>query len=423
MNEALIRTLSELDLCDLLPRFEGQDIDDSVLSDLSDSDLKDIGIDKLGTRKKLLAAFAKSGGGAVAVSAVEEPTAQGSAAPPSKTAATPVEATKDSPWVNTLGMPFVSIPRFDTRFCIWPVRVQDYEAFCMASSAKFPEIPFSQESDHPIVGVSWNDAIDFCVWLTGKERGEGKIDEKSVYRLPTDLEWSAAVGLPHEPEATPAQRHLKAPGYPWGLRWPPPQGAGNYEHHRKDQVCLRQLADSWAIQLNSLTDASEPSCRQQYGQISRIFSELFNTWSNDWAPVDDHEFTSPAGSFSGNSLGIFDLGGNVWEWCMDSWSTSDREMMVSRGGSYSLGFNETKSFEVQSLFEPSGKNEEFQINVPADNRELYRSSYRDRTESHASAAVLTHSGLPPLAGGQIDNSGWKKYPNNGFRVVVAISPK
>lgn len=419
MTEKLQAILEAEGLSPLLDKFNEQGVTDSILGDLTDADLKELGVDKLGERKRLLAAFGKSGGG-VAVSVVEESSSQTAGSAPSKTAATPGEATKDSPWVNTLGMPFVPIPRFDTRFCIWPVRVQDYEAYCMASGAKFPEIPFPQESDHPIVGVSWDDAIEFCVWLTGKERSEGKIDDKTVYRLPTDLEWSAAVGLPHEPEATPAERHLKAPGYPWGLRWPPPQDAGNYEHHRKDQACIGQTAQSWenARRREESNEYATWRKQEQCKQIARIFAELFNQWSADWVPVDEYEFTCPVGSFSANRLGICDLGGNVWEWCMDTWSDADRQMMISRGGSYSLGFNETKCFQVRSLDEQTDY-EPFRINVPQDNRDLYRSSYRDRTESHGSANVSIHSGVPLIDGEQIDKSGWKKYPNSGFRVVVA----
>jgi len=288
MNDQLNKTLNELGLSELLSLFEGQDIDDSVLGELSDADLKDIGIDKLGTRKKLLAAFGKLGGGGTATASVAEQSAphRGLGDAPPTTATTPDEATKNSPWVNTLGMPFVPIPRFDTRLCIWPVRVQDYEAYCMASGAAYPQVRFQQDSDHPIVSVSWDDAIEFCVWLTGKERAEGRIDDKTVYRLPTDLEWSAAVGLPHEPEATPGERSGKAPGYPWGLRWPPPKGAGNY------------------------------------GQSLE---------------VDSFEHTSPVGSFSANAFGLYDMGGNVWEWCMDWY---DETLRVVRGASWNVNYPE-----------------------------------------------------------------------------------
>ena len=57
MTKRLNFTLTELGLPELLPLFETQGIDDAVLGNLSDGDLREIGIDKLGDRKKLLKAF------------------------------------------------------------------------------------------------------------------------------------------------------------------------------------------------------------------------------------------------------------------------------------------------------------------------------------------------------------------------------
>jgi formylglycine-generating enzyme required for sulfatase activity len=422
MTEKLQSILEAEGLSALLGKFNTQGVTDSILSDLTDADLKELDIDKLGERKRLLAAFGKSGGSAAAVSVVEESAPQAaSSSAASNTAATPAEATKDSPWVNSLDMPFVPIPRFETRFCVWPVRVQDYEAYCVASGANFPETPFPQESDHPVVGVSWNDAIEFCAWLTGKERAEGKIDDKTVYRLPTDLEWSAAVGLPHEPEATPEERHLRAPGYPWGLRWPPPQNAGNYEHHRKDQLCLDQTAQvaEFFVRREQRSEWKTGYLLEKKTQVSRICTQLFNQWSADWMPVDNFEFTSPVGSFPSNAIGLFDLGGNIWEWCMDSWSISNSQKKVSRGGSFSLGYRETRSFQVTKVDGDYDEKEEFRIDTSIDNRDLYRSSFRGSTPSDKISDVKVHSGLPLINGKEIDESGWRIYPNGGFRAVVA----
>jgi hypothetical protein len=172
---------------------------------------------------------------------------------------------------NTLGMRFVSVEGASPLFCIWPTRVQDYRAYAefvggLDESWKNPG--FTQAPTHPVVNVSWDDARRFCTWLTEKEQREGKLPMKSYYRLPTDAEWSWAVGIgDRERSGTPKDkgRRLKSE-YPWGVAWPPPKGAGNYD----------------------------PSLG-----------------------TDTYEFTSPVGTFAQSSQGLYDLGGNVWEWCED----------------------------------------------------------------------------------------------------------
>jgi formylglycine-generating enzyme required for sulfatase activity len=62
---------------------------------------------------------------------------------------------------------------------------------------------FSQGPTHPVVGVSWNDAEEFCKWLTKRERIAGDLSQDREYRLPKDEEWSAAVGLKNEVGTTP----------------------------------------------------------------------------------------------------------------------------------------------------------------------------------------------------------------------------
>jgi len=411
MTEKLQSILEAEGLSSLLDNFSEQGVADSILGDLNDSDLKELGIDKLGERKRLLAAFGKSGGDAAAVSVVEESSAQTSGGAPSKTAATPAEATKDSPWVNTLGMPFVPIPRFETRFCIWPVRVQDYEFYCMASGAKFPEIPFPQESDHPIVGVSWNDAIDFCVWLTGKERGEGKIDDKTVYRLPTDLEWSAAVGLPHEPEASPAERHLKAPGYPWGLRWPPPRNAGNYEHRRNDQLGHAFGADGDEdavrgdiVHFGIRDNAPEIAGWKEYLARRR---RLNQSWLSSWQAVDDHEFTSPVDAFKANEAGIQDLGGNVWELCMDE--AMPKGHKVLRGASFGLPPDASIKGDAAEIDLGGIGVQRMSAKMPLENTSVYRSSFR-LSASSSSALYFTTYGV------SLGELRW--LPHGGFRAVL-----
>ena len=70
---------------------------------------------------------------------------------------------------------------------------------------KQPEKEWTQTDEHPVVKVSWNQAVKLCEWLsmvTGKK-----------WRLPTNAEWEAAVGTST---------------YPWGEYYPPHWDDGNY---------------------------------------------------------------------------------------------------------------------------------------------------------------------------------------------------
>ena len=168
-------------------------------------------------------------------------------------------------------------------FCVWPTRAQDYMLFCAETKRQWTATNFKQEPNHPAVNVTWHDASEFCQWLTAKERASYIIGPNDTYRLPSDVEWSTAVGLRAEPGSCPQERDGKnSDKFPWGTQWPPPKGAGNYDP-----------------QLN----------------------------------VDNFTNTSPVGSFASNDQGLFDLGGNVWEWMQDNYAPKDTNRTL-RGGSW-----------------------------------------------------------------------------------------
>jgi hypothetical protein len=77
---------------------------------------------------------------------------------------------KKHPFVNSLGMGFVPVPRTNVLFSVWETRVKDYQAFCDATGRSWEKPRFYQTV--AAVNVSWEDAKAFCEWLSGKERQE-----------------------------------------------------------------------------------------------------------------------------------------------------------------------------------------------------------------------------------------------------------
>jgi formylglycine-generating enzyme required for sulfatase activity len=221
------------------------------------------------------------------------------------------------PWTNSLGMRFLPVEGTEVLFAVWDTRVQDYAAFVKATGRKpspgmwslrnqrygqhgdtWDNPGFVQGPTHPVCGVNWNDTQAFCSWLTEKEHAEGIIEAHQSYRLPTDWEWSTAAGLADPPAGRPRDKDEKPiNAYGWGATWPPPSTAGNYAG-------------------TDTTDAD---------------------WPRNWKVIENRrdEFarTSPVGTFPPNKSGLYDMGGNVWQWCQDDYDDI-RGTKPLRGGSW-----------------------------------------------------------------------------------------
>ena len=64
----------------------------------------------------------------------------------------------------------------------WNAARSTFEEYSPAYSWRYPG--FEQTDEHPVLNVSWNDAVAFCGWLSRTE--------KVIYRLPTEAEWEYA---------------------------------------------------------------------------------------------------------------------------------------------------------------------------------------------------------------------------------------
>jgi formylglycine-generating enzyme required for sulfatase activity len=216
--------------------------------------------------------------------------------PSAQNTTAPAAATKGAPFVNSLGMKFVPVAGTKVLFSVWETRVQDYTIYSKETAQSeetrrvWPTPDFEQGPTHPAVMLEWGDAVAFCAWLSKKE---GR-----TYRLPTDAEWSVAVGLEGEIDGSPKDKDKEAQKvkiFPWGKVWPPPRGAGNY------------------------ADVQHEKLNPGWGFIAGY--------------DDGFAYTSPVGSFAANSFGLYDLGGNAKEFCED-WYDEKATKRVLRGGSW-----------------------------------------------------------------------------------------
>ncbi len=181
-------------------------------------------------------------------------------------------------------------------------------------------------ANHPVHNVSWYDVVKWCNARSQKEglascyytnvartqvykSGQVDVTNDQVswtangYRLPTEAEWEKA-----------ARGGLNGKRFPWGDTISHSQA--NYYSRGEEAYNL-----------------SPP----------RGFHPLFNS--------GDQPYTSPVGSFAPNEYGLYDMTGNVWEWCWDWYGAqyhtsgaindprgpSSGSVRVVRGGSWDDG--------------------------------------------------------------------------------------
>jgi len=126
---------------------------------------------------------------------------------------------------------------------------------------------YPQTDEHPVVVVNWEDAVAFCKWLSAKEG--------NTYRLPTEAEWEYACRA----------------------------GTDTRYFHGND-----------------------PEKTVEYGNVAdRTLTEKYPLWRPDFlknlgkviSARDGYATTAPVGRFKPNAWGLYDMHGNVWQWCDD----------------------------------------------------------------------------------------------------------
>ena len=146
-------------------------------------------------------------------------------------------------------------------------REQPTTSFRTSSEFSWDKPGFNQTDEHPVVGVSYQDAKAYCDWMS---RVEG-----IRYRLPTEAEWECACR------------------------------AGTVTHF--------SFGDQYKQTFQSYANFADPDFEK--AAPSRGLMQWLIDLETE--PGDGHAFTAPVASYQPNSWGLHDMHGNVWEWCAD----------------------------------------------------------------------------------------------------------
>ncbi len=127
------------------------------------------------------------------------------------------------------------------------------------------------DKNHPVIHVSWNDAVAYCQWLTDRFSKSARFG-KSQFRLPTEAEWEYA--------------------------------------------CRAGTTTPFNTGDNLTTDQANYDGNHPY---------------KNYPKGKYLQKTTPVGSYPPNAWGLYDLHGNVWEWCGDWYAEKYYDECKKRG--------------------------------------------------------------------------------------------
>ena len=197
-----------------------------------------------------------------------------------------------------------------------PVTCWQYGLFCQdAGNRPLPRDSGFGRGDKPVINVHWYEALEYCNWLSRREGLDEVYEiipgtrepavtahwERNGYRLPTEAEWEFAARAVRTGDG-------------------PPRGGGavrfgNGQNSARDS------------EMNF--DAGHPYNTQNYVEKGRMRGE-----------------TTPVKTFPPNPLGLYDMSGNVLEWCWDFWSEGETHFYRSSQDSVDPTGPETGSSRV-----------------------------------------------------------------------------
>ena len=212
------------------------------------------------------------------------------------------------------------------------ITFDQYDNYCEAAGADMlSDFGWGRE-DRPVMNLAWWDMVRYCNWLSEREGlkpayskdyhlldSEGNVTTDITrvvgYRLPTEAEWEYAASGGHKALPIPPRTLFSGSNNLDEVGW----YSGN-------------SGEEWVFT----------------GSSSRV------DYSRHGGSLYEGRSTQPVGLKKPNELGLYDMSGNVWEWCHDWYGEYTEEsainpigaqsghVRVMRGGSWIFGANDCR---------------------------------------------------------------------------------